>query len=414
MAVAETVTKLPLATWAKIMGMHPLHFHQVRLSEVDPHCSGIIFQHEWQTADHVSREEIARAIKEAEEKIEGILGYRLAPSWEIDEWHQTQRHFRRDLVNLTATDIAGYKQVVRANWGHLISGGIQSKELIQANRPIAYTDVNSDSYEETATVTVATTVVDKNEIAIFYPGHAGEDEWEIRPAEVSIVGGTATIVFRRELAVIENLLSAFDIEGGEAIGTDDSDFLTLVDVYRRYNDPQTQANFLWEPTASGWCTACNGEGCQVCSYTTQNGCLILRSDPRISMVGYSPGIWNVDDDNFDIEPWAITRQPDLVRLYYYAGWRDKSAKYVSRMAPEWERVVAHMAASMLDRPPCDCSEDTFLHWRQDLTLVSGSEDGKPFFRTAQGVEDNPFGTRRGEVEAWRKVRNLMTASAVSL
>lgn len=416
MSRASTVTKLPLATWAKFLGLHPLHFEQVRLPDVNEnvHCSNIWFQHEWQTADATSREEVARAIAAAEEKIENALGYRLAPTWEVDEWQTTQRYFRRELVNLNAGDIAGFKQVLRADWGWMISGGIKAKTLISAARPITYTDSNSDSYFETATVQVTTTALDKNEIAVYYPGKDGEDEWEIRPTEVSISGGVATITFRRELAVIESLQEAFEIESGEAIGTNNAHFLTNVDVYRKYNDPQTQANFLWEPSVSGWCTACNGEGCEVCSYTTQGGCLILRSNPRNSMVGYSPGIWDNDLDQFESEPWAIARQPDIARLYYYAGWRDKTAKYVSRITEKWGRVVAYMSASMLDRPPCECSEDVWKKWREDLTLTAGDEEGRPFYRDPSGVIDNPFGTRRGEVNAWREVRQLIRAEAVVL
>lgn len=416
MSRSDTVTKLPLATWAKYMGLNPLHFEQVRIDGFPPLCSNIYFQHEWQTADHVSREEIARAIAEAEYKIESALGYRLAPSWEVDEWHPTQRYFRSELVNYNSADIRGLKQIVQADWGWLISGGMQVKSLISAGVVITYSDEDGDSLEETATVIVATTAVDPNEIGIYYPGKSGDDTWEIRPTEVTISGGNATIVFRREYVVIEEKLEAFDNEGAEALYNDDTAFLSVVDVYRRYNDPQTQVSFLWEPFASGTCGSCGGSGCPICAYTIQTGCLILRGDPRSSLVGFSPASWNQDTLDFDIEPWAVARQPDIVRLYYYAGLRDKRSRYVSRMSQDWERTVAYMAAAMLDRPPCDCGADVWNHYRQDLTLTSGDEDGRPFFRPAQGIEDNPFGTRRGEVDAWRKVRSFssqrMTAVAL--
>src|SRR3972149_7695618 len=98
MARAMTPTKLPLATWAKYMGVHPVHFGQVNM-DTNPHCSDIYYQYEWQTADHTSREEIARVIAEAEAKIEEALGYRLAPSWEIDEWRPTTRPFSPEMIN---------------------------------------------------------------------------------------------------------------------------------------------------------------------------------------------------------------------------------------------------------------------------------------------------------------------------
>lgn len=419
MARAETVTKLPLATWAKIMGIHPLHFESVSLEDY-PHCSQMIMQHEWQNNDHVSREEIARAIAEAETKIETYLGYRLAPTWEVDEWRGTTRPYRREFVKYNSADIRGYKDTVNADWGYFISGGIRSKELIEADSAITYEDLDSDGYFEKATVSVATSVVDINEIAIFYPGHDGDDEWQIRPIEVRISSGIATITFRRELAVKSDLLESFNAHEESIEGTLDDNFLSEVDVYRIYNDPITQASFLWEPLNVG-CYQCDGEGCSSCAYSTQTGCLIVRGDPRQSIVGYSPGSWNSDTDLFDSEVWSLDRSPDIVRLYYYAGWRNKSQRYLSRMDPQWERVVAYMATAMLDRTPCECMSDNWNKWREDFLLRSGDGDGLPTLREpgsginlGAGITDNPFGSRRGELYAWYRVRSQAKFTAVSL
>lgn len=414
--VASTKTKLSLSAWAKIFGMHPLHFNQVRL-DTNLHCDQILFQHEWQTADHVSREEIARAIAEAESNIELYLGYRLTPTWEVDEWRETIKPFRPEMVSYNGHDVRGFLNTVRANWGYMISGGVEAKTLIDADAAITYSDEDGDGYFETATVTVSTTVQDINEICVFYPGRDGDDGWEIRPIEVVINAGTATITFRRELAVISSKLDAFDIEGAEAIGTEDEDFLEEVDVYRRYNDPQTQVTMMWEPPAGGLCGTCGGSGCSSCSYSVQTGCLLLRGDPRQSILAYHPAEWDEDELEFTSTSWSVSRQPDIVRLYYYAGWRNKSQRYVSRMSPEWERIVAYYAASLLDRPPCDCSKGNWAYWRQDLTLITGDEDGRPVFRDPSGllgnsIQDNPFGSRRGAVNAWRHVSKMLRGQAV--
>ncbi len=419
MARASTPTKLPLDTWAKIMGIHPMHFNQVRIGDADPHCSEIMFQHEWQNTDHVSREEIARAIADAETKIENYLGYHLAPTWDTDEWHGTDRPNDKGLINYNSADVRGMRQTVRAKWGYIISGGTEVWTPIQVNADIVYSDIDGDGYKETATVTVNTVVLDKNEIAVFYPEKEGDLGWEIKPIEVSITAGVATITFSRHLAVESELTEAYYPEGVD--GMDDDNFLEVVDIYRHYNDPQTQASFLWEPFAGGWCFTCNGGGCSNCAYTAQTGCLLLRGDPRQSILGYQAADWDNDNGIFTSAAWNMSRQPDIVRLYYYSGWRNKNSKYVSRMDPEWERIVARMAAAMLDRPACDCNADTWDHWRQDLTLKAGDEDGKPYFRepgsglfTGSGITENPFGTRRGEVDAWRKVRDLAIRHSASV
>lgn len=405
------VPKLPLTTWAKIIGFHPLHFEQVRLDEINPHCSEILFTHPWQTADAVSREEIAQAIAEAEAQIENALGYHLAPTWDVDEWHPTARPYRAELVNYNGNDIRGFRQTVQAKFGYVIAGGIEAKSLIEADAPIVYTDVDSDGYDETATVIVSTSVTEPSEVAIYYPGKSGADIWEIRPTQVSISGGNATIVFRREQVVVPEKLDVLDIEGAEAIGTEDEDFLEEVDVYRHYNDPQTQASFLWEPLGMG-CGSCNGGGCPSCAFSAQTGCLLIRGDPRLAILGYTPAEWDSGSSSFSPRSWLLSRNPDIVRLYYYSGWRNKRLPYTNRMDPEWERVVAYMAAAKLDRPPCSCAKGRWEYWRQDLLLSSGDQDGNPIYKTPDGVLNNPFGTRRGEVYAWQRARREIIGNSV--
>lgn len=398
MARTQTVTKLGVDRWAEIMGIHPLHVNQVFLDTMPPTvCAAVWLQHAWQDADRIGRDDLALAIREAEDDIERELKSRLAPSWELDEWQPTIRVFRPELTNLSITDIRGYSQIADLKWMNFITGGIEAKEVITAGVAITYTDSDGDGYSETATVTATVAITNECEIHIYYPGKAGEDNWEIRPIEVSIIAGVATITFRRELAVIENEMEKFDAAGVE--GTNNTLFLTTVDVYRKYNDPQQQINFLWEPFAT--CVDCFGTGCESCAYSTQTGCLLVRSDPRLSTIVYHPANWNSDTLEFDAAAWLVKHQPDLLRVWYYAGLRDKSLSCSQRMPPEWERVVAYFAAAKLDRPLCECNNvSAFIdHWRRDLS-VPGEED----MRISDDVLDNPFGTQRGAVYAWQRVK----------
>ena len=81
-----------------------------------------------------------------------------------------------------------------------------------------------------------------------------------------------------------------------------------------------------------------------------------------------------------------------------------------------------MAASRLPRPPCDCSADTWRMWREDLNLAAGDENGPARYNpllSRVGLSnplDNPFGSKRGELQAWRKVSDLglIRAQAVVL
>jgi len=415
-ARSETLTKLPLDRWAAIMGIDSRHFNGV-VSAVHPPrvCEQPWFHYSWQSADRVGREELAQAISNAEADMERELGYRLLPSWEVDEWQAAAQPWRPDLFNLYATDVRGFSQSVKANWGHVLSGGIRATTLIDDDVAITYSDEDGDSYAETATIAVAVDVgTSPCELHVYYPEDAplvgaGDPQWEIRPIVASVSGAVATIRFRREQAVLANLQHdllppANDSQFRGLDGAVDANFLTAVDVYRVYNDPQTQISFLWEPFGTG-CEECTGGSCTLCAYVAQTGCLTVRGDPRLGLLSYHPGSWDAATSTFTSESWAACRSPDLVRLYYYAGFRDKSLVCPTiRMAPEWERAVAYYAAALLDRPICECNNvgAWVAHWQRDLA-VSGRGEG---IRATDSQIDNPFGSRRGMVYAWEKVKRL--------
>jgi hypothetical protein len=412
MARAQTLTKLPLDEWARIIGISPLHFNQLYVAPVTI-CEQPWMQFAHQAVNRVGREDIALAVAKAEADIERQLHYRLLPTWEVDEWRPTVRPWRKELFNLRSLDIRGMQQIVFTNWKHFISGGVRAQTLIEAGAAIAYSDVDNDGYWETTTVTVTVAAgQDPCELRIYVPVSnamvqtGGEDQWEIRPINVAITGTTATILFRREQAVkpelqLDLVPPADDshLRGLEGSPAGDSNFLNTVDVYRVYNDPQQQATFLWEPFSACGC----GTGCELCAFTAQTGCLMQREDPRIGAVSYRPGAWNADDESFDSAVWALGRQPDLTRLWYRAGLRNRSLACPTRtMDPEWAQIVAYYAASLLDRPVCECNNvhAWIEHWRQDLAANLENVS----FQVSPEDLNNPFGTRRGAIFAWRRVR----------
>jgi len=413
---AQTLTKLPLATWARLMGVHPLHFAQVSFTPANAkfpsgNCDSVMAQHEWQEADATSREEVARAIAQAEENIERELGFRLLPSWEVDEWRETMRYFRPELDNLSLTDLRGAAQALKARWGHLVTVGQRATSLLAAGSAITWSDVVAvgDGYDETGTVTVAglAAAVVACEVHIYYPGHAGDPAFEIRPIDVSITAGVATITFRRELAVLEDLLEAFKPLAAE--GADDANFLDEVDVYRVYNDPSAPATLLWEnrPTTCG----CADDSCPSCDYSAQTACLNFRGDPANGWLSYEPATYDSDTDAWARQDPSVGRNPDIVRLWYQAGLRDKRVACPSRdMETQWALAVARYAASILDRPPCACARETWERWRVDLAFRGGAEELATYELTPSDL-GSPFGTAAGAIYAWRRVKAAESGAA---
>lgn len=409
MAVAQTPTLLSLDRFANVLGLHPLHFNQVDAnigSASSRVCVEPIYQYSWQTSDGVSREELALAIMEAEHDIAYTLGYRPGVTWEVDERVELVKSHSPEMWYSHGYDVRGDMMSVKAKYGHIISGGRKQKTLIQAADAIVYTDADSDTYFETATVVtpIAATITDPEEIAIYYPGESGSDEWEIRPTRVTISGGNATIVFRREQAVTKALLESLDALALN--GMTNGNFLTTVDVYRKWHDPSVQVQFVWRSTDSG-CYSCSGDGCVHCGLTVQTGCMTVK-DKELGLVTLSPGDWNADDEVYDVNAFDVCRRPDYVRLWYRAGYVDNNLLTpMIALSRRWELAVAKLAISKLDRNICSCKavSDVQAHWNVDLRRASSTQAQSSSYRVTQyELENNPFGTTIAAMDVWRLVK----------
>lgn len=381
--------------------MHPLHASQVNVADlaVAGICGQPIVQHAWQQSDRVGREEVAQAIDEAERDIAAWLGFDVAPRFIVDE------RISNEPGLIAGRGWNGLSLAVRLNRGHVISGGVVAKSLIDSDATIVYSDSDGDGYSETATVSVSTALTDEQEIAVFYPGESGAAEWEIRPLnDVTITGGVATIRFRREQCVLPELMEQLVVR--EVNGLDDTKFLETVDVYRKFLDPQRQTQFIWE---GGGCVCCGsgGVGCGACSLTAQDGCLVIR-DYRLGMVSAHPAEWNAEDDQFDYSAFDVCgRGPQRLRMWYRAGYRDMSRRWPNlQMASEWERAVAYLALAKLDRPLCGCStlQAYSQHWSTDLAHRTGTSAMSSSFQLSRRVLDNPLGTTRGAMYAWNMIK----------
>lgn len=416
--VQQVPTKLPIYEWARIMGINPVHFMGVNFPEMQQQCGGSWLQSAYYDSDRLGREEVAEAISSAEADLEALLGYRLLPTWEQDEWNETIRPFRRDAFTLNNRDIRGLGQMVPLRYGHLISGGIRQAVAIEAAAAIVYSNTKPPTtYDNLATVTVtAPWDISPCEIAVYYPGYGGDERYRISPVNVVKAGLTYTITFAREQALILDYIETYDLEAIRAVsGTDDANFLATVDVFRVYNDPQQQATMLWEPgpnMGSGGCSSCGGSGCAVCGYTTQTACLLTRGNPRLGMAVAHPAAWDETNLTFNSAPLAMGRSPDIIRYWYYAGLRDTSATCpTTQMDRDWARIVAHLAASKLDRSPCACVSTRWEYWSADLAFTHGATELASYTLSASDL-GNPLGTRRGAVEAWRRLQRPGVVVAV--
>lgn len=418
MARASIKTWLPLDTWAQLMGIQPAHFNGV-YSSVFPDttgCSSLWMQYPWQNGGALAREDVAQAIHDAEQDIANYVGYNLLPDWAADEQHRTVRPARVDVINRLSRNQRGFLKSVQTHRAHVISGGVKAVALI-GNFAVARVDLDGDGYNETATVTVASTA-QWDEVRIFSLGSLPLDEWEIRPTQalqsVDGSGNPSGVMFYFKIWQIPDT-ALWETQSTSASGIDGdvaANFDTQVTAYRIYNDPQTQVQFLWEEPE---CSNCGGTGCTACQFATQDGCLKVR-DTRQGFVTYEPATWDATNEHFDSGDWAESREPDRLRLWYYSGWNawsppvyrqntllpdpvERVVFTATTMDPYWQRAVAYMAAARLNIESCSCdtTRARIARWQEDLALVNSARS----YQNGARVLENPFGTRRGEVYAWQ-------------
>lgn len=348
--IAES-SAVPLARYAYITGYPECGFWGVYNSnDAVSACREILTKAE--------RDMIAKYLAEAQDEIEQVTGYRLAPTWEADEEHP-------------------YSTPVRANWCKIIDVGIRGETTIQAGAAV------DDSADPHIVGPIATAVTDEDEIYVFHPG----TDVEINPSDITIAGGFVTISIPRCRTVTQAVYAA----GGTIDYTIDANFEATVDVKRIYNDDTTQGVLIW--THGKTCT-CGNSACCECGEDTETACEGIRN----ADVGY------LDILRADYSAGSWTRKslacscalPDKVQLNYYAG--------LSPLTPQAEDAIVRLAHSKMPEPPCGCTVLQDL-WKRDRNV--------PGVLTAERL-NCPFGLNDGAWIAWRFANAIRTVRGGTL
>jgi hypothetical protein len=407
-------TLLSLPRFARMVGIAPLHFAGVTASSLNPQvfptgssCGDVWPRYDWQKSDQVSHESLAYSIKDAEETLAKEVGYFAAPMWIAKEKKMYPRDFYREGM-YQVRDVRGLPKGLNTRYGKIISGGRRGIEFITSATVLAgslvYTDNDSDGLFETATITIPVKTTNACEYKIYFTGTNGQQDWEIRtPRVVDLTGGVLTLEFESWLFVEPGLLYAFPTDDGfQAVDmSTTASLVAAVDVYREYNDTSlASAVFQWEGNST--CGYCGGVGCSACSDIEQDGCIQVR-DPEAGIVVPTPATYDV---TWSASSFDVCRAPDKVELYYLTG--DQSNEYLRGISCDplsdmWAWCIIWLAIARLERPPCSCNrlKNLFDYLRVDL---SNSTSAGSYF---QGMEltTNPFGTHRGEMMAWKRVKH---------
>lgn len=317
------------------------------------------------------REYIARHLEAAYIRLAVDLNYPIAPTY----------------ISETIPIGGGYPlqgQLLTARYFKMIELGIRAQTLIQAGVAVAYSDPNSVGVNDTATITVVTGIANA-EIKLYFQVSdgaptAGDVRYEIEPTVITDAAGTVTIKAHRALFVKpsqwarEYVASDPNFNSPNVVDTANGStgFVSAVDVYRVYTD------------------------------TTTGNVELVASDGSTILETYTGEILDARLSTFRLGAFCSTwcgGYPAFVRVNYKAG----AALQNSRIDSELYESCVALACAEMDSILSKMSYwtlDMFTKWHQPLTE---SINGTLVPVATKSEANNPYGSRSGQIKAWRTV-----------
>lgn len=414
----RSATLLSLDEWREAIGWNPWHFWGLAgdKAPVTSSCNTTVTQYGWQSTDAAGRDDILQAIAAAEESLIEYLGFSPAPRWEYDELPFPQFNDRRGAF-LSSVDAVGEWMPFKVKRGELLEIGAQARALI-GSPSVALSDEDGDGLKETFTLTIATTVTDPEQIAVYFDtaerfdGSTISERWRVRPVNVSISGGTATITGRTWTIVKPVLYEGWNASTPLDPMTE-TNFAGTLAVYRLYTDTTAQGEFVWE-TPPGACLDCDSSMANSLDPAAEAR-VSARYVIRHAEIGYIAGEtaeYDSGSAEWIAKAWGLSYPPARVRVAYRAG--RKLDEVSGQMSRQMKTIVARMAAAELSRRICACENANreLWRWQFDRARAAGSNDEQ--YSIDQRDLGNPFGTREGHIFAWKQVKTLalMTGAVV--
>lgn len=425
---------LPLDTWRSILGFSPWFFwgmadqNRLRLTSA---CNGLVTEYPWQSTDAAGRAEIRQAIEDAETLLRDYLGFSVAPHYAVETvpW---PRYLDASLMRTVPRDPTGRWLTVQLKEGQVRAAGVETLASISLGAPVVLSDPDGDGYNEKFTIgPLATTITDPAQVAVYFAAadrfdgpdfsSAVGSRWRIQPVSVSISGGLVTITGARWLLVpplkYQGLIGIGDGLDPAVAGN----AVTTLDIYQRYTATtgttitDAQATIIWEthpwwPSSSWWCqcgcttpvTAYSGSPFDPAAIAQAAGRVDIHN-AELGIVAAAQAAYDPTTGIFTSLDWDVCTEPDRVTIRYLAGFPLASD---GQMQEPYRTIVARLAAAELARPICACDEANreLYRWQFDLARTAGSGDEAYGAVSAEDL-NNPFGTRRGHVYAWKQVKN---------
>lgn len=360
MAISQDYTYRLLNAWQRWNMVSPWLFNQIVgngiYAQLDQSGAGIFVEPD--------RDVIAQSI---------LLAYPQALQ-HLRTFHRPE--FTQETIHLDSRRPIS-RQYVETRFSHLHAIGKRTATLIQANVAITYSDSDDDSIDDRATLSVSTALTDADEIQVFFrvadgAPEAADRRYQIEPLRVTLSGGVATITGHRSLFVKPAIwrkpytvpyFNSSDKNAGST--TDPASFVTQVDVYRVYANPDNAVEFRV------------AEHCS-CGYSLEYGAANI-TDKRLGQVELcGPSVC------------MCGGYYSTVELYYQAGIPLTLERTPD---PSLEKAFIRLANAKMPRVPQNLGPSATQLWSFDASVYPEGE-GSPLYN------NSPFGPRVGDIEAW--------------
>lgn len=386
---------MSVSQWADFMGLHPWHAMQLAnsLIPLNAKCSSLIYESTWQNADRAGRVQIRQAIEEAER-----LMHQYSRIW------PSPRYIEATIEGpfWSRTNLSGQWLNVQLPDAELLALGVETESDVQT-LALTYTDEDSDNLYETATtaVGVVTSGTTADQIVCrFLAADCGPVEPpEIAPRSISVSGVNVTVVFDTwDLVrpVRYQGAGSGTLDPGNGAAPAPTVCAPSVQVLRRRANPSgttvdtAMAVLTWETTPYPWWAWCCGSNASTDpAATAQAIARAVIRDARNGIVAFGEASYNATTQEWAaVCDWRSCRPPDRITVRYQAGGPSG-----------WERTLAGLAAATLNRGVCACdgANHAIYDWQKDLSQTGATND----LYQAPPDFDNPLGSRRGQIAAWR-------------
>jgi hypothetical protein len=365
------------------------------------------------------RADIRNALDVAENKLRVYLGYSVAPHFITEQTLMPKFHDWR-LHRVGYQDAGGRWLDVQLREKKLITIGIETRTLIgsitTAGFGLVYTDDDGDGLLDTFTATIATTVTDPTQLALYFAAANRLDaapvseRWRINPVSINISGGIAVIKGRAWQLVRPILyegVGSYYADPAYALDPSDASiYVSSVEAYRYFCDPTgttvdtAQAKLIWETLPYPfWATTPTDNSRDPAALATAIARCTAR-DAESGVIGVGEAIYDATTGIWSSVNLTSSRPPDRIEVRYFAG----DALVNNQINASWVTVVCRMAAAELGRRVSLCPERSkeLAYWQIDRAYAGSATEEK--FQAASGDLDNPFGTRNGHIYAWHEIQ----------